>query len=95
MEGNKGEEQEKWGTTEESNSIRRQIKEEKIVERIRTDGWQSERLYCAKAHSSSYKRANKLSILFLTQFISPSFAQFMNNKHIGPIHAFLSNKTPK
>ena len=38
MEGNKGEEQEKWGIREESNSIRRQIKEEEIIDRIRNDG---------------------------------------------------------
>lgn len=94
MEGNKGEEQEKGGTREENNSIRRQIKDEKIVERIRTDGWRSERLYCAKAHNSSYKRANKLSILFLTQFISLHYTQFMTNRHINPIHASFQVKPP-
>ena len=39
MEGNKGEEQEKGGTREENNSIRRQIKEEVRAKRIRNDGW--------------------------------------------------------
>ena len=38
MEGNKGEEQEKWGIREENNSIRRQIKEEVRAKRIRNDG---------------------------------------------------------
>lgn len=46
MEGNKGEEQEKGGTREENNSIRRQIKEEVRAKRIRNDGWWSEYLYC-------------------------------------------------
>ena len=49
MEGNKGEEQEKGGTTEENNSIRRQIKEEVRAKRIRNDGWWSEYLYCIKS----------------------------------------------
>lgn len=39
MEGNKGEEQEKGGTREESNSIRGPIKEEERAKRIRNDGW--------------------------------------------------------
>lgn len=95
MEWNKGEEQEKWGTREESNSIRGPIKEEETDERIRNDGWWSERLYCANSTQQQLQRVNKLPILSLTQFISPFFTQFMTNRHIGPIHAFFSKKTTK